>query len=303
MADKSGYAGLADRARVHRRAARPRARAARFCVPTTNCTDDSSGYEAPVNPVYSQRNRSACIRIPMYSEQRRRRGSSSGLRSRFREPISRVLGDADGGAGGNRARTRPVRQRTTTSSRTRRSTFQVPASLERPSTRSSETTSSCSRGSSKELIETWIAWKRENEIDAVRLRPHPAEFALLLRLLETKPRALGGEREHDDRRQGPTCAVAVISVPRGIVASAARAATSRMPLLPIPSVRLKPTSLPMKSAVPAASSSATHGLERVVGVANGLLQPRGHGDDRQEEPVVPVAERGQREPGGARPAR
>jgi glutamine synthetase len=31
---------------------------------------------------------------------------------------------------------------------------------------------------SKELIETWIAWKRENEIDAVRLRPHPAEFAL-----------------------------------------------------------------------------------------------------------------------------
>jgi hypothetical protein len=31
---------------------------------------------------------------------------------------------------------------------------------------------------SKELIETWIAWKRENEIDPVRLRPHPAEFAL-----------------------------------------------------------------------------------------------------------------------------
>jgi glutamine synthetase len=31
---------------------------------------------------------------------------------------------------------------------------------------------------SKDLIETWIAWKRENEIDAVRLRPHPAEFAL-----------------------------------------------------------------------------------------------------------------------------
>jgi glutamine synthetase len=31
---------------------------------------------------------------------------------------------------------------------------------------------------SEELIETWIAWKRENEIDPVRLRPHPAEFAL-----------------------------------------------------------------------------------------------------------------------------
>jgi glutamine synthetase len=31
---------------------------------------------------------------------------------------------------------------------------------------------------SEELIDTWIAWKRENEIDTVRLRPHPAEFAL-----------------------------------------------------------------------------------------------------------------------------
>jgi glutamine synthetase len=28
-----------------------------------------------------------------------------------------------------------------------------------------------------ELIETWIAWKRE-EADVVRLRPHPAEFQL-----------------------------------------------------------------------------------------------------------------------------
>jgi glutamine synthetase len=29
-----------------------------------------------------------------------------------------------------------------------------------------------------DLIETWIAYKRENEVDPVRLRPHPAEFAL-----------------------------------------------------------------------------------------------------------------------------
>jgi glutamine synthetase len=31
---------------------------------------------------------------------------------------------------------------------------------------------------SEELIRTWIDWKRENEIDVVRLRPHPAEFTL-----------------------------------------------------------------------------------------------------------------------------
>jgi glutamine synthetase len=29
-----------------------------------------------------------------------------------------------------------------------------------------------------DLIETWIEFKRANEIDAVRLRPHPYEFAL-----------------------------------------------------------------------------------------------------------------------------
>ena len=31
---------------------------------------------------------------------------------------------------------------------------------------------------SEELIRTWIDYKRENEADVVRLRPHPAEFSL-----------------------------------------------------------------------------------------------------------------------------
>jgi glutamine synthetase len=29
-----------------------------------------------------------------------------------------------------------------------------------------------------DLIETWIEYKRINEIDAIRLRPHPYEFHL-----------------------------------------------------------------------------------------------------------------------------
>ena len=29
-----------------------------------------------------------------------------------------------------------------------------------------------------DLIETWMAYKRENELDPIRLRPHPYEFYL-----------------------------------------------------------------------------------------------------------------------------
>ena len=31
---------------------------------------------------------------------------------------------------------------------------------------------------SKELLETWIDYKREKEVDVLRLRPHPKEFEL-----------------------------------------------------------------------------------------------------------------------------
>ena len=29
---------------------------------------------------------------------------------------------------------------------------------------------------SEDLIEAWISYKRENEVDAIRIRPHPHEF-------------------------------------------------------------------------------------------------------------------------------
>ena len=29
-----------------------------------------------------------------------------------------------------------------------------------------------------DVVERWIAYKRENEVNAIRLRPHPWEFAL-----------------------------------------------------------------------------------------------------------------------------
>src|SRR5213075_2862002 len=62
MADKSGYAGLSQLARAYvggLLAHAPTTNSYRRLVP---------GFEAPVNLVYSMRNRSACIRIPMYSD-------------------------------------------------------------------------------------------------------------------------------------------------------------------------------------------------------------------------------------------
>ena len=70
MADKSGYAGLSQLARAYVGGLLTHAPALlAFCAPTTNSYRRLvPGYEAPVNLVYSQRNRSACIRIPMYSD-------------------------------------------------------------------------------------------------------------------------------------------------------------------------------------------------------------------------------------------
>src|SRR2546428_14196022 len=52
-----------------------------FCAPTTNSYKRLvPAYEAPINLVYSQRNRSACVRIPVYSK------SEGAKRIEFRTP-------------------------------------------------------------------------------------------------------------------------------------------------------------------------------------------------------------------------
>jgi glutamine synthetase len=57
----------------------------------------------------------------------------------------------------------------------------MPGSLDRGARRRSRpTTSSCSAGDvfTRDLLETWIEYKREREVDPVRLRPVPYEFFL-----------------------------------------------------------------------------------------------------------------------------
>jgi len=183
MADKSGYAGLSQLARAYVAGLLAHAPALlAFCAPTTNSYRRLvPGFEAPVNLVYSQRNRSACIRIPMYSE------SAKSKRIEFRCPDSAanpylafaamLMAGLDG-----------IRRDLDPGTPSDYDLFedadgdvpQVPGSLEEALDALEADNDFLLEGDvfSKELIETWISWKRENEIDAVRLRPHPAEFAL-----------------------------------------------------------------------------------------------------------------------------
>ena len=183
MADKSGYAGLSQLARQYLGGLLAHAPALlAFCAPTTNSYRRLvPGYEAPVNLVYSQRNRSAAIRIPMYST------SPKAKRIEFRCPdatanpylafaamlmagLDGVENGLDPGSPADYDLFEDPSQRIA----------QVPGSLEEALDALESDHTFLTRGGvfSEDLIRTWIAYKRENEVDAVRLRPHPAEFAL-----------------------------------------------------------------------------------------------------------------------------
>ena len=183
MADKSGYAGLSKLARQYVGGLLTHAPALlAFCAPTTNSYRRLvPGYEAPVNLVYSQRNRSAAIRIPMYST------SPKAKRIEFRCPdatanpylafaamlmagLDGVENDLDPGSPADYDLFEDAGARIA----------QVPGSLEEALDALEADHAFLTRGGvfSEDLIRTWIDYKRENEVDVVRLRPHPVEFSL-----------------------------------------------------------------------------------------------------------------------------
>jgi glutamine synthetase len=183
MADKSGYAGLSQLARAYVGGLIAHAPALlAFCAPTTNSYRRLvPGFEAPVNLVYSQRNRSACIRIPMYSE------SPKAKRIEFRCPdaaanpylaFSAML--MAGLDGIERSLDPGAPADFDLFEEAHAEIPQVPGSLAEALNALEADHEFLLKGDvfSEELIETWITWKRDNEVDTVRLRPHPAEFAL-----------------------------------------------------------------------------------------------------------------------------
>jgi glutamine synthetase len=183
MADKSGYAGLSQLARAYVAGLLMHAPALlAFCAPTTNSYRRLvPGYEAPVNLVYSQRNRSACIRIPMYSD------SPKAKRIEFRcpdaaaNPYLAFAAMLMAGIDGIQKCLEPGEPADyDLFEENRGRVAQVPGSLEEALEALESDHEFLTAGGvfSEELIQTWIAWKRENEVDMVALRPHPAEFAL-----------------------------------------------------------------------------------------------------------------------------
>jgi glutamine synthetase len=184
--DENGYAGLSDIARWYIGGLLEHAPSIlAFAAPTTNSYRRLvPGYEAPVNLVYSQRNRSAAVRIPLYSNKPAAKrlefrcpdpacnpylafsamlmAGIDGIQRQVepREPVDKDIYDLPPEELGNLP--------------------SVPGSLEEALAALDADHDYLLQGGvfTEDLIETWIDYKVEREIDAVRLRPHPHEFYL-----------------------------------------------------------------------------------------------------------------------------
>ncbi len=154
-------------------------------APTTNSYKRLvPGYEAPVNIAYSQRNRSACVRIPVYSK------SEKGKRIEFRTPdpscnsylafSALLLAGLDG-----------IQNRIHPGDPLDRDLYDLepeeladiestPGSLGDALDALEEDHEYLLKGDvfTQDVLDTWIDYKRENEVDAVNMRPHPYEFFL-----------------------------------------------------------------------------------------------------------------------------
>jgi glutamine synthetase len=157
-----------------------------ICAPTTNSYRRLvPGYEAPMNLIYSSRNRSACVRIPVSG------ASAKTKRVEFRTPdpsCNPYLGFAAvlmAGIDGVQNRIQPpapvdedIYQLAGTEGG--QSIESTPESLGEALQALEEDHEFLLQGDvfASDVIEAWIETKRRNEIDFIRLRPHPGEFSL-----------------------------------------------------------------------------------------------------------------------------
>src|SRR6476660_5600506 len=180
------YAGLSQMALWYIGGLLKHARAlSAIIAPTTNSYKRLvPGYEAPVNLAYSRRNRSAAVRIPMYS------ANPKAKRVEFRPPdpaanpymafAAMLMAGLDGIANKMEPGEPLDKDIYDLSPEEMKNVPSMPASLEEALNCLEEDHAFLLKGDvfSEELLETFISYKRKNEADAIRLRPHPYEFAL-----------------------------------------------------------------------------------------------------------------------------
>jgi len=184
--DTAGYAGLSDICRYYIGGLLKHAPAIlAFAAPTTNSYHRLvPGYEAPVNLVWSLRNRSAAVRIPMYSD------SPKAKRAEFRCPdpscnpylafSAMLMAGLDG-----------IKNRLDPGDPVDKNIYDlppeelaelpgVPASLEEALDALQADHGFLTEGDvfTQDFVDNYIGYKREAEVDAIRLRPHPYEFVM-----------------------------------------------------------------------------------------------------------------------------
>ena len=186
MWDELGYAQLSDTARYYIGGLLEHAPSLlALCAPTTNSYKRLvPGYEAPVNLVYSQRNRSAAVRIPLYSK------SPKSKRIEFRcpdpscNPYLAFPALLMAGLDGIRNKIEPPepmdKDLYELPPEELAEVPQVPGSLEGALGALEIDHDYLLEGGvfTPDVIEHWIDYKRTREVDELRLRPHPYEFYL-----------------------------------------------------------------------------------------------------------------------------
>ena len=180
------YAGMSDMALHYIGGVLKHAKAlAALTNPTTNSYRRLvPGYEAPVNLAYSSRNRSASIRIPMFSPSPK----AKRIEVRFPDPscnpylafAAMVMAGLDGIQNKIDPGDPLEKDIYSLSPEELAKVPHMPGSLDEALDALEKDHEFLLRGDvfTKDLIETWIEYKREREADAVRLRPVPYEFVL-----------------------------------------------------------------------------------------------------------------------------
>jgi glutamine synthetase len=184
--DETGYAGVSDLGRWYIGGLLAHAPAVlAFAAPTTNSYKRLvPGYEAPVNLVYSQRNRSAACRIPLYSKSPRAKRVEFRCPDPSCNPYLAFSAMLMAGLDGVQRRIEPPapmdKDLYDLPPEELANVPQVPGSLEEALSALEADQDFLKTGGvfTDDLIDTWVSYKRLHEIDEVRLRPHPWEFML-----------------------------------------------------------------------------------------------------------------------------